>query len=71
MDNYERFKKYIETQCVNCKNRDTNLCEIRISVIDNIINTKCAYFEKDKEVEKPKKRLWTLARRLRPIMRRM
>ena len=69
MMNYERYRKYIETQCPNCKNRVTDLCEIRIIQFDGEIITSCVYFEKDKEVEKPKKRLWTTAKRKRPLMK--
>ncbi len=48
MKNYERYEKYIEEHCTNCKHRKENLCDIRISVLNNIITTKCAYYEKDK-----------------------
>lgn len=49
MTNEERYKKYIEEHCKNCKNKNKYLCDIRISVIDNVIQTKCSYYERNKE----------------------
>lgn len=46
MTNEERYKKYIEEHCKNCKNNKTDLCDIRISAIDNIIRTKCCYYDR-------------------------
>lgn len=46
MTNEERYQKYIEENCKNCKNKEKDLCEIRISVFNNIITTKCAYYER-------------------------
>lgn len=50
MTNEERYKKYIEEHCKNCKHRyetiDKDLCEIRIFVCNNVITTKCAYYER-------------------------
>lgn len=69
MNNYERYKKYIETQCCNCKNKETDLCEIRITAFDGTISTKCAYYIKDKEVQKPKKILRRTAKQKKPLMR--
>lgn len=69
MKNYERYKKYIELTCPCCKNKDTNLCEIRISYFDGIIKTRCAYYEKDKsKIEKPIK-YYVTAKRQKPLMR--
>ena len=51
MSNEERYKKYIKEHCKNCKNNKTNLCDIRISAIDNIIRTKCFYYEKETKKE--------------------
>ena len=47
MTNDERFKKYIEYNCKTCKNKNTNLCDIRISVVKDIIMTKCAHYERE------------------------
>lgn len=49
MSNEERYKKYIQEHCKNCKNRKSNLCDIRITVIDNIIDTKCEFYEREKK----------------------
>ncbi len=38
MTNEERYKKYIEEHCKNCMNRETNLCDIRISVLNEFVN---------------------------------
>lgn len=56
MTNSERFKKYIKEHCKNCKNRTSNLCDIRIAVIDNIIQTKCVFYEREEENEAEKKK---------------
>ena len=45
MNNQERYKKYIEEHCKNCKHKDENLCEIRISTLNKIVTTKCVYYE--------------------------
>lgn len=47
MTNETRYKKYIKEHCKKCKNKETNLCDIRIFVIDNIVYTKCGYYEKE------------------------
>lgn len=47
MTNAERFEKYIKENCKNCKNKTSNLCDIRISAINNIITTKCEYYERE------------------------
>lgn len=46
MTNEERYKKYIQEHCKNCKNRKTDLCEIRISVQDDVVRTRCEYYER-------------------------
>lgn len=48
MTNEERFKKYVEVNCRNCKNRDKDLCDIRICTNSDIIETKCRSFERNK-----------------------
>ena len=45
--NYASYEKYIEENCKNCKNKDKDLCEIRISVFNDIITTKCVYYERE------------------------
>ena len=39
MTNSERYQKYIKEHCNKCKNKETNLCDIRIFVIDDKVNT--------------------------------
>lgn len=49
MTNEERYEKYIKENCKNCKHRrkEEELCEIRISVLNNVVITKCAYYERE------------------------
>ncbi len=47
MTNDERYEKYIKEHCSNWKHRKEDLCDIRISVLDDIITTKCVYYEKE------------------------
>lgn len=49
MTNQQRYEKYIKEHCKNCKNKTSDLCDIRISVIDNVIQTKCMFYERNKE----------------------
>ena len=46
MTNAEIFKKYIENNCEYCKNKETNLCNIKISVVMKNITAKCDYYER-------------------------
>lgn len=46
MTDEKRYKKYIQEQCKNCKNKNKNDCEIRISKSNNLIVTKCDYYER-------------------------
>lgn len=48
MTNQERFQKYIDEHCKDCKHKNEDLCDIRISVLDGVVTTKCTYFEKEK-----------------------
>lgn len=48
MTTAERYQKYIEEHCKNCKHRNENLCEIRISVLNDVVTTKCCEYERDK-----------------------
>lgn len=43
----ERYQKYQEEYCKNCRNSTTDLCEIRVFATKDSINTKCAYYEKE------------------------
>jgi hypothetical protein len=45
MTNEERIKKYLEEHCSNCKNKDTNLCDIRVSSLD-CVTTRCEFYNK-------------------------
>ena len=57
MTNAERFQKYIDEHCKDCKHRSEELCDIRISFLDGVVTTKCSYFEREKnETEKKKKK---------------
>lgn len=47
MTNEERFNKYVKEHCKNCKNRTTDLCDIRIAAIENIVRTKCDKYERE------------------------
>ena len=49
MSNEERFKKYVEENCKNCKNRYENVCEIKIEVINDIVKTFCEFYERSKK----------------------
>lgn len=49
MTNQERYQKYIKEHCKNCKNNKTNLCDIRIAVVDNIVQTKCQFYESNRD----------------------
>ena len=46
MTDKQRYEKYKNEHCKNCKNRNTDLCEIRISVLNDVVITKCAYYER-------------------------
>ena len=49
MTNQERYQKYIKEHCKNCKNSKTNLCDIRIAVKNDVIETKCMFYERNRE----------------------
>ena len=44
--NDDRYEKYIKEHCINCKNKTSNLCDIRIIQNKDIIITKCCFYEK-------------------------
>ena len=47
MTNEERYQKYIDEHCKNCKHKNEDLCDIRISVLNDVVTTKCVYYEKE------------------------
>lgn len=49
MSNEERYQKYIDEHCKDCKNKDKDLCDIRISYLNGIVTTKCSYYEREKK----------------------
>ena len=49
MSNEERYKKYIQEHCKNCKNRKSNLCDIRITINLDIVETRCNYYLKEQK----------------------
>lgn len=49
MTNKERLEKYKKEHCCKCKNKDKNLCDIRVFAIDKIIYTKCVFYERNQE----------------------
>lgn len=60
------YQTYIRTLCNNCKNKETNLCEIRKDIRGTL---KCIYYQKDKEIKTYKKQLIRTANQGKPIMR--
>lgn len=60
------YQTYIRTLCSNCKNRQTNLCEIRKDINGTL---KCCYYIKDKDTEGYKKPLVRLAYQEKPLMK--
>lgn len=48
----ERLTKYIQEHCINCKNKRTDLCEIRISTLNDVVVTRCRYYEREKVVSR-------------------
>ena len=49
MTNLQRYQKYIKEHCKNCKNRKSDLCDIRIAVKNDVIETKCVFYERNRE----------------------
>ena len=60
------YETYIRTLCSNCKNRRTNLCEIRKDIIGTL---KCSYYIKGKEQKGYKQFQGRTANQRKPIMR--
>ena len=53
MTQQERYQKYIIEQCINCSNKDTDLCEIRtIHKLDGTVTTGCEYYARYKKETK-------------------
>lgn len=71
MTNEERFKKYVEENCKNCKNNKTDLCNIRISVINDVVKTSCEFYEKENKLQgyKEQIKMNITARKGKPIMK--
>lgn len=46
MTNQERIKKYKKEHCSKCKNKEKFDCEIRVFKNNDIICTKCVYYER-------------------------
>ena len=45
MTQQERYQKYIKEQCINCSNKDTDLCEIRtIKNLNGTVITRCEFY---------------------------
>ena len=47
MTDEERYEKYIKEHCKECKNKTGDLCDIRIFIINNVVCTKCRYYERE------------------------
>lgn len=47
MTNAKRYKKYIQEQCKNCKNKREYDCEIKIYRKGDTIVTKCENYERE------------------------
>ena len=47
MTNQERIEKYKKEHCSKCKNKDKFDCEIRIFKNNDIVCTKCVYYERE------------------------
>lgn len=46
MTNQERIEKYKKEYCSKCKNKDKFDCEIRVFTNNDIVFTKCVYYER-------------------------
>ena len=60
------YETYIRTICSNCKNRTTDLCNIKRNIKGNL---RCCYYVKDKETEGYKKQLKVTAKQSKPLMK--
>lgn len=57
---------YARTICVNCKNRNTDLCDVRWTIGNTL---KCVYYEKEKENKGYEKFKGRIADQQKPIMK--
>lgn len=60
------IETYARTICSNCKNRKTDLCEVRWTV-DN--KMRCVYYKKDKQLKGYEKFKGRMADQNKPIMK--
>lgn len=51
MNVQECVDNYIKDYCENCKNKNTDLCEIRVSTITGEMKAKCVDYEAEKQKE--------------------
>ena len=58
MNDLERYEKYVKEHCNHCKNKDTELCEIRIADYNDIVVTKCVYYDSELQKRKKPVSLW-------------
>ena len=52
MSNEERYKEYTKIHCKNCKHKKEELCNIRISAVEGVVQTKCNEYERDVKLVK-------------------
>lgn len=69
MTNEERFKKYVEEHCKNCKNKHEDVCEIKIAVINDIVKTSCEFYVREEMKREKKKLLYTTSSKSKPLMK--
>lgn len=60
------IETYVRTICVNCKNRNTDLCEVRKDISDKL---KCVYYDREKKHEGYKQFKGRTADQDKPIMK--
>ena len=70
MTNKERLEKYKKEHCCKCKNKDKELCDIRVFAVDKIIYTKCGFYEREQAERRKKKKMEIVtARQSKPLMK--
>lgn len=60
------IETYARTVCANCKNRNTDLCEVRKDISDKL---KCVYYKREKKNEGYKQFKGRTADQNKPIMK--
>lgn len=62
------YESYVENLCINCKNKNTNFCNIRKTIEGTL---KCVYYERETKQEgyKDKIKMNVTARKGKPIMK--